>query len=129
MKNPIIAIVTESEYNFKKYVEDYGREHTNYVQINNQTEIMPGTVYQSVIKTHGHEDVNKTTIQRAQQKAINIKENPMVKNCNDCNYFGYEPPMHDQPYPEFWCSKGVWDGIDDTDDLLKENDCIKFKSK
>ena len=88
MKNPIIAIVTESEYNFKKYVEDYGRENTNYVQINNQTEIMPGTVYQSVIKTHGHEDVNKTTIQRAQQRAIpNVCEKGYLKT--KCKRFNY----------------------------------------
>jgi|GEM_PF-3970492 len=55
--------------------------------------------------------------------------NVSVSCCYDCKNFGYEPPAHDQPYPEFWCSKKYWDGVEKTDDLLKPIDCKDFERK
>lgn len=52
-----------------------------------------------------------------------------VSCCNNCKNFGYEPPAHDQPYPEFWCSKKHWDGIENTDDLHEPIECIDFEQK
>lgn len=39
----------------------------------------------------------------------------------------YEPPAHDQPYPEFACTKGHWDGVSDTDCLNEPIECKDYK--
>lgn len=47
--------------------------------------------------------------------------------CADCSYFRLNIPVHDQPYPKFWCKKGVRDIITDFDQLYEEIECINFK--
>ena len=49
------------------------------------------------------------------------------KCCNNCDNFGHESSCSDQPYPEFFCLKGHWDGISSMDDLYVLVDCIDFK--
>ena len=46
--------------------------------------------------------------------------------CSKCRYFSYESPCHDQPYPEFWCAKGHWDGITSYDDLEEPVACFDW---
>ena len=52
-----------------------------------------------------------------------------VSCCNNCKHFGFESPSHDQPYPEFWCSKKHWDGIENPDELHEPIECIDFVNK
>ena len=49
-------------------------------------------------------------------------------SCAGCRYFWYEPPYHDQPYPEFACTRGHWDGLGPggTDVLSDPIDCDDF---
>lgn len=49
--------------------------------------------------------------------------------CADCKHCQYIPPQSDQPYPEFWCDEGEWEGIASTDELYAEIDCEMFESK
>ena len=56
----------------------------------------------------------------------------MSKSCIDCLYYYFAKPQHDQPYPEFACLKGHWDGINCTEDyneLFEENDCNDYEIK
>jgi hypothetical protein len=49
--------------------------------------------------------------------------------CSNCEYFYSCGPRWDQPYPEFTCTKGHWEGIsckEDEDSLYEENDCPDF---
>jgi hypothetical protein len=52
-----------------------------------------------------------------------------VSCCNNCKNFGYESGSLHNPYPEFWCSKNHWDGIESTDDLDEPIDCVDFELK
>lgn len=61
-------------------------------------------------------------------------DNKILKSCSNCRSFWYEAPCSDQPYPEFACTAGHWDGIvsqEDQDELQEETDCKnhKFKKK
>ena len=47
--------------------------------------------------------------------------------CADCKKFKYQAPCSDQPYPEYWCSEGEWDGIASTSELEAETDCEFFE--
>lgn len=55
------------------------------------------------------------------------------KSCSNCAHFWYESPNHyDQPYPEFACSKGHWDGVaskEEMDALDKPNNCDDWRKK
>ena len=65
-------------------------------------------------------------------KSDNAREVPASetgKCCSDCEYFGYESPCHDQPYPEFWCIKGRWDGISSYEELDEPTDCSDWTEK
>lgn len=56
----------------------------------------------------------------------------MIKRCANCIHFWYEAPCFDQPYPEFACTKGHWDGIasqEDQDALQEEIGCKDHKFK
>ena len=50
-------------------------------------------------------------------------------NCADCKYFWFEGPSHDQPYPEFACTKGHWEGGNDTDSFYDEIDCKDYHKR
>lgn len=59
---------------------------------------------------------------------IREKENSViVPTCDKCKHLGYNSPAHDQPYPEFWCTKQQWDGLDSYDSLYEETKCEKFE--
>lgn len=50
--------------------------------------------------------------------------------CYNCKFFyGESGGTVHQPYPEFMCGKGHWDGIESTDDLFDEIDCKDFELK
>lgn len=49
--------------------------------------------------------------------------------CSNCKHFGYESACSDQPYPEFWCGKNHWDGIDSYDSLDEHTDCEDFNAR
>jgi hypothetical protein len=49
-----------------------------------------------------------------------------MKTCDECLNFCSEGPQPDQPWPEFWCAKGKWDGVSNTDDLYEEIECEDF---
>ena len=49
--------------------------------------------------------------------------------CSDCKHLQYESQSHEQPYPEFWCSKGKHDGISSFSDLDTPIKCDKFENK
>lgn len=54
----------------------------------------------------------------------------IVKCCLDCAHFYSRAADLSQPYPEFTCTKGHWEGIscqEDMDELSSETDCIDFK--
>jgi hypothetical protein len=56
----------------------------------------------------------------------------MNKSCINCKHYYFAAPQHDQPYPEFACLNGNWDGITSTEEynqLFDENDCIDYKVK
>lgn len=49
-----------------------------------------------------------------------------MKTCNNCQWFWHEGPSFDQPYPEFACTKGHWDGIASEEDeqaIMEETNC------
>lgn len=49
-----------------------------------------------------------------------------MKTCNNCLFFWYLPGDITQPYPEFACTKGHWDGVasqEDQDALMEETNC------
>lgn len=57
-----------------------------------------------------------------------MKDLMMNKNsCSECKWFGYNSPTHDQPYPEFWCAKNHWHGIEDETDSLTPIRCNDFE--
>jgi hypothetical protein len=50
-------------------------------------------------------------------------------SCINCDYFYSRSPDISQPYPEFACIKGHWDGIassEEYDELFEEIDCKDF---
>jgi len=50
-------------------------------------------------------------------------------SCIKCENYYFAAPRHDQPYPEFCCTKGHWDGIssrEEYDELFNEIDCKDF---
>ena len=51
------------------------------------------------------------------------------KTCSTCVFFWHHSPDITQPYPEFACTKGHWDGIrpDELYLLDEERDCNDFK--
>ena len=49
--------------------------------------------------------------------------------CIDCDNFCFEGPQPDQPYPEFWCAKGKWDGMETLDSIYEEVECKDFVNK
>jgi hypothetical protein len=51
-----------------------------------------------------------------------------VKCCNMCKFCRIEGPYPDQPYPESWCGKGVWEG-GPLDDLCDPIDCEFYERK
>jgi len=55
------------------------------------------------------------------------KEESKKVCCNDCDNFGHDSACASQPYPEFYCIKGHWDMISNTDDLYRLIDCSDFK--
>ena len=59
----------------------------------------------------------------------NTKRDESVEDdcCMRCYQFESDAARHDQPYPEFWCSKGHWEGVTDMDDLWKPVICPDFK--
>ena len=65
--------------------------------------------------------------------SADIAVNPMlsaVHSCSNCKFFYYSAPQIGQPYPEFTCTKGVWDGIcskEEMDSLSEPNDCKDFE--
>jgi len=55
-----------------------------------------------------------------------------MKTCENCQFFWYlSQSFPDVPYPEFACTKGHWDGVEDPETILEETDCKdhKFKEK
>ena len=57
-----------------------------------------------------------------------IQQNVSVPCCADCDHFGYEGGgTVEQPYPEFWCNKGQWDGVYSYDSLYEKTNCKFFK--
>lgn len=63
------------------------------------------------------------------QKVVNnLPISGVTVRCSDCKYFSYESPAHDQPYPEFWCSKGKCDGITSYSDLDEPIKCDEFNA-
>ena len=52
-----------------------------------------------------------------------------MKTCSNCQFFWFLPGDITQPYPEFACTKGHWDGVEDQDSLLDEIDCEDHKLK
>ena len=58
--------------------------------------------------------------------------NPLLParcSCINCKNYYFAPPQHDQPYPEFACLKGHWDGIsckEHYDELFNEINCEDF---
>lgn len=58
--------------------------------------------------------------------------NPLLaagRSCINCKSYYFAAPQHDQPYPEFACLKGHWDGIsckEDYDELFNEINCEDF---
>ncbi len=53
-------------------------------------------------------------------------------SCSVCEHFYYSAPQHDQPYPEFTCTVGCWQGIgskEELDELSQENDCDLFSQE
>lgn len=79
----------------------------------------------AVIDNLKGDGLNNNDITEVITEALNICV-VSVSCCNNCKHFGYESPQHDQPYPEFWCSKKHWDGIENTDDLYEPIDCVDF---
>ena len=53
----------------------------------------------------------------------------MKKCCANCRFFKYAPPSKDQPYPEYWCSQGEWDGFADEEELYADSDCDEYLIK
>jgi len=49
-----------------------------------------------------------------------------MDNCGDCKFFWFKGPSIDQPHPEFACTKGHWDGAEDTDSFYDERECSDF---
>ena len=47
--------------------------------------------------------------------------------CAECENFHHEAPQHDQPYPEFQCGKGYWEGIQNYDELYEPTKCLDFE--
>lgn len=52
-----------------------------------------------------------------------------MKTCENCQFLWYFPGDITQPYPELACTKGHWDGVEDTDILLEETNCEDHKFK
>ena len=50
-----------------------------------------------------------------------------MPSCDICKHLCYEAPCSSQPYPEAWCSKGVFDCPDSTEQLTEETDCEQFE--
>ncbi len=48
-------------------------------------------------------------------------------SCDICRSFYSQGPVADQPYPEFACMKGHWDGINSFDSLSEPVKCKDFK--
>ena len=46
--------------------------------------------------------------------------------CADCKHFHFYPPQRDQPYPEYWCGKEYWNGLDAPNFLYGFIDCKDF---
>jgi hypothetical protein len=56
----------------------------------------------------------------------------IIHNCVNCKFFGFNRGDSTQPYDEYYCMKGHWDGIasqEDLDALNKQNDCKDFNIK
>jgi len=56
-------------------------------------------------------------------------DNEPIKSCSICKYYHFYAPQFDQPYPEFNCGKGHWNGIASTEEyeaLFEEIDCVDF---
>jgi hypothetical protein len=65
-------------------------------------------------------------------KEINKDVSDAEQSCINCKHYYFAAPQHDQPYPEFACLKGHWDGIsckEQYDDLFNKIDCDDFISK
>lgn len=64
-------------------------------------------------------------IKKYYKKGIQVQFLPVC--CYDCYFFYHQSPQADQPYPEFVCGKGHWDGVSDPESLLKPIECKDFK--
>ena len=78
-------------------------------------------------------EVNITSLSNATptKELVDKQGNEEVKSCSNCNYFHHIGGGIDQPYSEFSCMKGHWDGIsskEDYDELLKDARCVDFLS-
>ena len=54
------------------------------------------------------------------------------KCCLNCQYYNFEPPRFDQPYPEIWCSKEYWCGVSSEEEynaLGEYFDCNDFEKQ
>jgi|SaaInl7_200m_RNA_FD_contig_61_622671_length_404_multi_3_in_0_out_0_1 hypothetical protein len=51
------------------------------------------------------------------------------KTCESCAHLGYESGVSSQPYPELWCGKKHWDGVENTDTLLEPIDCMDWAER
>jgi len=40
-------------------------------------------------------------------------------SCINCKNYYFAAPQHDQPYPEFSCTKGHWGGIGSTEEYYE----------
>jgi hypothetical protein len=55
-----------------------------------------------------------------------------IRCCLNCIHYNYEAPRLDQPYPEFWCGKERWCGIDGPEEyeaLNEYNSCSDFETR
>ena len=76
--------------------------------------------------------MNKRMTDKAQNEkedgyAVDLQRGVRPPCCYNCKHIDYTPPSPDQPYPEIWCKRGVWHGVEDKETLLLETDCKLHK--
>ena len=71
---------------------------------------------------------NKTSINHEDGNEVN-RLLASVRSCINCKHYYFCAPQYDQPYPEFACLKGHWDGIncnEQYDELFNEIKCDDY---